>query len=149
MQAKERTELLQRNLCVISSVIAWIGRDDERIHFYTGLPSYLVFEALLTQLSPLVPKMSSVGAGLSSHELLLVLMKLARATTNQDLANRFNIDCLKVTRIFHQWIDVMAANLKALIHWPDKDKIIANMPHCFKPRCRQAVCIIDCSEIFI
>ena len=113
MQAKERTELLQRNLCVISSVITWIGRDDERIHFYTGLPSYLVFEALLTQLSPLVSKMSSVGAGLSSHELLLVLMKLARATTNQDLANRFNIDCLKVTRIFHQWIDVMAANLKA------------------------------------
>ena len=84
-------------------LIAWIGRDDEQIHFYTGLPSYLVFEALLTQLSSLVSKMSSVGAGLSlSDELLLVLMKLARATTNQDLPNRFNIDCLKVTRIFHQ-----------------------------------------------
>ena len=42
-------------------------------------------------------------------------MKLARATTNQDLTYRFDIDCC---RIFHHWIDVMATNLKGLIHWP-------------------------------
>ena len=147
---RRETELLQRKLCAISSVIARIGNDDKQIHFYTGLPSYLVFEVLLTQLSPLVSKISSVGSGLSlADELLLVLMKLARAITNQDLAYRFDIDCSKVTRIFHRWIDVMAANLKVLIHWPEKDMIIANMPHCFKPRYRRAVCVIDCSEVFI
>ena len=61
---RRETELLQRNLCV-TSVIARIGKDNKQIHLYAGLPSYLVFKVLLTHLSPLVPKMSSVGSGLS------------------------------------------------------------------------------------
>ena len=91
-----------------------------------------------------------MGSGLSlADEMFLVLMKLARATTNQDLAYRFNVHLTKVTKIFHRWVDIMAMNLKPLICWPEKDTIISHMPKCFKPQYSRAICIIDCSEIFI
>ena len=80
----------------------------KKTHFYTGLPSYDAFSVLLSNLSPIVANMGSVGSGLSpGDELLLVLInyKLSRAVTNQDLAYRFNIHLSKVTKVFHQWID--------------------------------------------
>ena len=39
--------------------------------------------------------------------------------------------------------------LQPLVVWPDKGAIIAHMPSCFKPRYAKAVCIVDCSEVFI
>lgn len=106
-----------------------------------------MFEALFHHLSAVSKAPTGSGFGLSlADEFLLVWMKLARATTNQDLAYRFNIACCKVSNIFHQWIVVMAANLKSFICWPEKDAIISNMP---KLHYSKAVCIIDCSEIFI
>ena len=142
--------VLQQKLSVMSSVLGRIGKDDKQVHFYIGLPSYAVFEALCNHLSPAVSKATGNGSGLSlADKFLLVLMKLARATTNQDLTYRFNIACCKVSNIFHQWIDVMAANLKSFICWPEKDAIISNMPDCFKLHYSKAVCIINCSEIFI
>ena len=112
--------------------------------------TYDMFEVLFHHLSPSVSKAARSGSGLLlADEFLLVMMKLTRATTNQDLAYRFNIPRCKVSNIFHQWINVMAANLKPFIFWPEKDAIISNMPDCFKLQYSKAVCIIDCSEIFI
>ena len=39
--------------------------DDERTHFYTGLPSYAVFNVLLCKLAPQICHIGSVGSGLS------------------------------------------------------------------------------------
>ena len=129
-----------------------IGKDNKQIHFNTGLPLYAIFEVLFHHLSPLVAKTtgSTSGSGLSlADEFFLVLIKLARVTSNQDLAFRFSIPCCKISNIFHQWINVMVANLKTLIYWSEKDAIISYMPDSFKPHYSNAVCIIDCSEIFI
>ena len=124
--------------------------DDKQTHFYTGLPSYNVFSVLLTNLSPAATKSVNVGSGLSlSDELLLSLMKISRAYTNKDLGYRFHIHKSKVTKVFHKWIDILFNNLQPLVAWPDKEMIISNMPACFKPRYSKAVCIIDCSEVFI
>ena len=79
--------------------------DDKQTHFFTGLPSYNTFTVLLSVLSPIVGKMGNVGSGLSmADELVLVLTKLSRGVTNEDLGYRFNVDKTKVTKIFHQWI---------------------------------------------
>ena len=52
--------------------------------------------------------MGNVGSGLSmADELVLVLTKLSRAVTNEDLGYRFNVDKTKVTKNFHRWIDVI------------------------------------------
>lgn len=98
----------------------------------------------------MVAKTGNVGSGmLPVVELILVLVKLSLAMTNQDLAYHFNIDMSKVTKVFHLWIDVLAVNMKSLINWPDREMIVTTLPQCFKSRYSKEVCVIDCSEIFI
>lgn len=146
-----RNEVLEKRILVLSSPVARMTNNDEMTHFFTGLPSYAVFNALLSKLGPLVASLGSVGSGLSiGDEFLLVLSKLARFSTNQDLAYRFNTHVTKVTTIFHRWIDIMAENLKTLIVWPSKEMIISTLPECFKrSKYHRTTCIIDCSETFI
>ena len=118
--------VLQQKLKIMSSVLGRIGKDDNQIHFYTGLPSYAVFEALFHHLSPLVSKTTGSTSNFRlslADKFLLVLIKLAMATSNQYLVYRLNISCCKISNIFHQWVDIMAANLK--LHYS------------------KAVCIID------
>ena len=71
----------------MSSVIGRIGKDHKQVHFYTGLPLYPLFEALFHNLSPLVSKTAgnTIGSRFSLADEFLVLIKLARATNNQDL----------------------------------------------------------------
>jgi hypothetical protein len=141
---------LEERLMNETSPVIKLRNDDERTHFYTGLPSYAVFDVLLNQLAPQICAMGSVGSGLSvGDEFLLVLMKLSRALTNQDLAYRFGTHVTKVPKVFHRWIDLMVVNLKPLIAWPDRDMILSTLPESFKPHYRHATCIIDCSEVFI
>ena len=97
-QQKEQLHGLQRlnirleeKLVNETSPVAKLKNDDKRTHFYTGLPSYAVFNVLLSKLAPQIHDMGSVGSGLTvGDELLLVLMKLSCALTNQDLAYRFD-----------------------------------------------------------
>ena len=141
---------LEEKLLNETSPVLKLRNDDERTHFYTGLPSYAVFNVLLSKLAPQICDMGSVGSGLSvGDEFLLVLMKLSRALTNQDLAYRFGTHVTKVTKVFHRWIDLMAVTLKPLIAWPDKGMVLSTLPASFKPHYCHATCIIDCSEVFI
>ena len=66
-------EVLQQKLSMMSSVLGRIGKDDKQVHFYTGLPSYAVFEALFHHLSPLVSKHMRLmfGMGLRSIGLMI------------------------------------------------------------------------------
>ena len=124
--------------------------DDKKTHYYTGLPLYNVFDILVSKLTQVVAKTGNVGSGMSpADELVLILMRLSQGTTNQDFAHCFGIDMLKVTKAFHMWIDILAANMKSLIKWPDREMTMATLPQCFISRYNKVVCIIDCSEIFI
>ena len=122
--------------------------DDEQIHFYTGLPSYVAFTTLLSLLSSVMPPYEKRGIN-PSDQLLMVLMKLRQAMTNQDLGYRFNIDMTRVSKTFQLWIDTMATQLIPLVKWPDRGMIRSTLPDCFKPLYSRTMCIIDCSEIFI
>jgi len=71
--SKEATKLLQkseeeklflmRQNCLASSIVLKI--DDNKIRLFTGLPSYGVFNVLVTRLTPFVSKDKSLGSGLS------------------------------------------------------------------------------------
>ena len=149
-KSEEEKVLLMRQLHQASSIATKIKNDDKRTHFYTGLPSYNVFTLLLTHLSSLVSNEKSTGSGLTlADELLVCLIKISRASTNQQIGYLFEIHETKVTKVFHKWIDAMFQGLQPLITWPDKEMIITHMPGCFKPHYSKAVCIIDCSEVFI
>ena len=122
--------------------------DNEQTRFYTGLPSYKIFEFLLEKLKPISPTYDRHGLS-AGDQLLLVMMKLRLATMHKDLAYRFGIHVSRVTKIFHHWIDVMSRELQQLISWPDHELVRKTLPDCFKPKYIRTKCIIDCSEVFI
>ena len=77
-------------------------------------------------------------------------MKLRLNVPMQDLSYRFFISVSTVTRIFHNWINVMDKRLSPLIIWPDREDLWRTMPNCFKLAFKnRTTIIIDCFEIFI
>lgn len=97
--------------------------DDKQIHFYTGLPSYIAFTNLLSSSSSVILSSEQHGGITLSDQLLVVLMKLRQAMTNQDLGYRFHIHLTRVSKIFHLWIDAMVTQLSPLVKWPDRGMI--------------------------
>ena len=72
---EKENESLHKMLADQLSLVSQIRSNDKKTHFYTGFPSYDAFSVLLSNLSPIVANMGSVGSGLSpGDELLLVLI---------------------------------------------------------------------------
>ena len=65
------------------------------------------------------------------------------------MSPKFGIHVTKISKIFHQWIDIMSREMKQFVCWPDHDRIQQTLPECFKPGYQHTTCIIDCSEVFI
>jgi len=94
--------------------------------------------------------LSSKQRGITvSDQILMVLMKLRQAMTNQHLGYRFHIDTTRVSKIFHHWVDTMFTQLSPLVKWPDRGITCSTLPDCFKQLYSSTTCIINCSEIFI
>ena len=123
-------------------------KNDRKIRFYTGLPTFAVFSELVKLLSPFVEKPLHSKLDLMD-ELLITLAKLRRGFENQDLAYRVGIDIKYISITFHRWLDLMYRELKQLIMWPDRIALKYSLPRCFRGKYVNAVCIIDCFEIFI
>ena len=117
-------------------------------HRWIELPSWDVFQHLLSFLSTCYPNLNSTQAKLSPAEGLL-LMQLRLNLRIEDLAYRFNIAVSTTGDVFHRWIEVMHVHLKFLIKWPTQEVCRTNMPPIFKDLYPHTHCIIDCSEIFI
>ena len=143
---KGKNEALTKNLLLFSSQASMMKGSDEQTLFYTGLPSYKMFESLLNLLLPLLKVSDCLSA---PDQLLLVLMKLRLAVPFQDLSYRFHISISQVSTIFHLWLDIMSRELKQLIVWPDRGIILETLPECFKSKYLRTTCIIDCSEVFL
>ena len=124
--------------------------DDDKVRFYTGLPSFEILCILFNFVEPYIKRKSSV----LSHfqEFILTLMKLRLDVPLQDLAYRFNISISTVNRIFHFWIDIMDRRLSSQIVWPERERedLWRTMPKCFQYSFKNNTTdIIDCFEIFI
>lgn len=73
-------------------------KGDEKVRFYTGLPSY---EVLLVTFEHVAPYVTRRTQSLDRfQEFVLVLMKLRLNVPLQDLAYRFNISLTTASRIF-------------------------------------------------
>ena len=125
----------------------YITDSKNNINFFTGLEDADVFHWLLNKIRLNVELFHS-SLSIEDH-LLIVLMKLKLGLLSKDIAIRFNLSPTVISKIFRSWIVVIARNLKSLIVWPDRGAIRYNLPQCFKKKYRDAVCIIDCREIFI
>ena len=121
---------------------------DDKVLFYTGLPSYEILMVVLEHVSPFVARKTlSLD---HFQEFVMVLMKLRWNVPLQDLAYRFKVSQPTVSRIFSSWLVVMDNRLSPLVSWPEREHLWRTMPQCFMYSFgRKVTVVIDCFEIFI
>ena len=148
-------------------------KNDEQIHFYTGVPTLSHFNLLYDFVYEKVrnmsywrgkyrvvsqpaylykssPKKSGTRRKLSAKaEFLLTLMKLRLGLLNHDLADRFHVSKTLVSSVFITWVKVLARLLKFLVYWPDKQSVKDNLPQSLAQLYPNIRCTIDCTEFFI
>ena len=123
-------------------------RSDDKVRFYTGLPSYQILVATLNHVVPYVSRRTQTLDPF--QEFIIVLMKLRLNVPFQDLAYRFLVSVATVSRIFWAWIIAMDYRLCKLVYWPERENLWKTMPMCFRYAFGNKVTvIIDCFEVFI
>ena len=120
---------------------------DDKVRFYTALPSYQV---LVATLNHVVPHVSQRTQTLDPfQEFVMVLIKLRLNLPFQDMAFPFLVSVLAVSRIFWSWITAMDYRLRLLVHWPERENLWKTMPMCFKYSFGNKVTVvIDCFDVF-
>lgn len=132
-----------------------IKHDNQKVMFYTGIPSSDIFDAIFEEikddaLQQTGRKSSDTGRPRSLRlidEFLLVLMRVRLGLLLEDLADRFKIGTSTCSQLFNRWIDYLDVQLEFLVQWISRDCVNASMPNSFKskyPKCRV---VIDCTEI--
>ena len=103
---------------------------DERVRFYTGLPSYEILNVMLQHVAPHVNRRTQTLN--KFQEFVMVLMKQRLSVPFQDLAYRFAVSIATVSRIFSAWMVVMDAKLFPLVYWPEREQLYHTMLMCFQ-----------------
>ena len=172
---EEKHSQLQKEIIMISmemnskpkvsyseSILALIRCNKKKTKFYTGLPAYSVFLALLTILRPSItlarqgnPESPSVlGRKFKlslEEEFFAVLMHLRLGLLLEDVADRFGISVSLASSIFTTWISVMATKLKQLFPWSFflRTYMVKLHTPTNSRRYPNTRVILDCTEIFI
>lgn len=124
------------------------GKDD-KVSFYTGLPSYLALLAVYQLVSSHVAH-SSLNVLGKFQEMMIFFIRLRLNCPEQDLAYRFGISQSTVSRVWTKWLDVFSCRMRPLIRWPSKEEVVKTMPMAFIENFQSKVrVILDCFEVFI
>lgn len=123
--------------------------DNNRVAFYTGLPSFFMLCSVFCLVKDHVSH-SARHALSQFEEMMVFLMRLRLGCQLQDLAYRFGVSQPTISRICDRWLDVFSDRLGRLVLWPEKDQVMKTMPVAFVDSfgCKVRV-ILDCFEIFI
>lgn len=120
---------------------------DEKVLFFTGLPTWQLLLVLYTYLCPHLPVKKSLN---KFKQLMLTLMRLRLNVSTTFLAYLFNVSLSTASRVFTDVTDVMFIRMKPLIIWPERDVLQKTMPMQFRKHFgKKCVVIIDCFEVFI
>lgn len=123
--------------------------NEEKVKYYTGLPSFLTMMCVFDLLEPHITH--TVRCRVTKFQkMMIVLMKLRLNLSLQDLAYRFDVSKATVSRIFSSVVHVMYVRMGGFILWPERDELRRTMPMEFRKYFGLKVAIIiDCFEIFI
>lgn len=125
----EEFEYLFERLCGYKAPGREFFDIDEKVRFYTGLPS---IEVLMKTFEHVAPSVNRKSLTLDKfQEFVIDLMKLRLNVPFQDLAYRFSISVSTASRILSFWIRIMDARLSPLVYWPERHQLWHTMPKCF------------------
>ena len=123
--------------------------DDDKVKFYTGLPSFAFLMLYFGLLSEHI-NISSRSVLSKFQQFVIVLMRLRLDLSVQDLAYRFSVSTSTVSRIFTTVLDIMYQRSSFLVKWPSREELRDTMPVEFRASFGLKVAvIIDCFEVFI
>ena len=126
-----------------------LREDEEKLRFYTGLPSLAAFMFLMRLM---VMSGFERFRGLSAESTLLaLLLKLKLGLTNKDIAYRLMVSPTYIPTILTTRMHILANVAKRFIIWPTKEAVRANLPSCFRlagKELRKTRVVVDCFEIF-
>lgn len=83
------------------------------------------------------------------EEFFMVMQRLRLGLLTEYLALVFKVSPSVVSSVLFTWLRLMALELKFLISWPDRIKVLRNMPDSFRKYYSKCRVIIDCTEFFI
>ena len=137
---REKVEGLTLNETTLST-------NDEKVRFYTGLSSYLVFIGLFSHMQEHIRDIQGIS---KFQQFFMTLMRLRLNLSYQDLGYRFSVHISTISRVFQNCIDICNSILvPALIVWPDRELVRHTLPACFRKQYSKCISIIDCFEVFI
>ena len=152
------------------SVETILEANDKLTRFYTGMPTYDSFLALVEYLEPKALQLrawrgtetntnsnieGTQQRGVSSrcftylsvaNQLFAVLIRLRRGLESLDVCTRFKISETTYSRMFSTWVLFLSKELKALFPFPSRQQVIQWMPKCFS-KVNNTRIVIDCYEI--
>lgn len=79
----------------------------------------------------------------------MVLLKIRKNYTYEDIGNRFQLSGTYVSRLCNKIFFPMADILISFIFWPNSQQIICSLPLAFRANYKKIQSIIDCFEIEI
>lgn len=140
-------------------------KDNDKVtRFYTGMPTYDSFLALVDYLEPKVKAMRSwKGTGTNveekrhglqcfsnlsvANQLFSILIRLRLGLLITDVSTRFKIPEATYSRMFTTWICLLSKELRQLFPFPSREQISQCMPRRFKKHFPNTRVIIDCYEV--
>jgi len=85
-----------------------IKDNDSKVRYYTGLPSFEVFEAIHNFVSPCLISNSSLPL---MNQLVIVLTRLHKKLDLEYLSHFIGIYSSNISRMFNKWMDVFYEEL--------------------------------------
>lgn len=129
-----------------------LGKDffdsDDKVCFYTGLPSMEVLMVIFKHVSPHVTQQTQLLDRF--QEFMIVLMKLQLNVPLEVFVYWFAVSVTTISRVFYHWIGVMDARLFWFVYWPDRDQLWKTLPQCFQYAFgKKTTVIIDCFKCLL
>ena len=144
-----------------------IQDDDKLAHYYTGMPTFDSFMALVEYLDPkakdliawngkytrestnteyYVPRTKTSELSVA-NQLFSVLVRLRLALPITDISVRFGVAESTYSRLFSTWICFLSKELRLLFPFPSRQQVDQWMPKRFKSKFPNTRIIIDCYEV--
>lgn len=125
---REANLKLKQDIKVVSLNEDGFRDEDEKVLFYTGLPSWNLLNCIFNFVLPYLSQ--STNCTLSPFKrLLMTLIRMRLNLSGKDLAYTFGgIHEATISRTFLQVIDTLYQRLSPLIYWPDRDSLLKTLP---------------------
>ncbi|XP_077537119.1 uncharacterized protein LOC144149430 [Haemaphysalis longicornis] len=103
-------------------------------YFYTGLPSYSVFEGLYTVLAGGMPRSRKGPEPIldCKEQFFLVLVRLRTGMPLQEVARNFGVTVSLCSKLFSKWIVYLQKALRQMTRFPSLKQVQKQLPHHFR-----------------